>query len=91
MTSLGRGPKSFNKGRYSQTHLYGKKSVEYSIQKKETQTNQGQNTTFKKLTPGEIKMRRRKNLCFMCDETYQTGHKCKKIFVIVCERDQEET
>lgn len=44
---------------------------------------------FKKLTPTEIEERRKKKLCFNCDEPYQWGHKCKKLFVIICEDNQE--
>ncbi|KAK6129131.1 hypothetical protein DH2020_037109 [Rehmannia glutinosa] len=44
---------------------------------------------LKKLTTEELETRRRKNLCFNCDEPFHLGHKCKKLFVIVCDEPTE--
>lgn len=42
---------------------------------------------LKRLTPEEMLARRRKNLCYNCDETFTPGHKCKGLFVI-CRREK---
>lgn len=39
----------------------------------------------KRLTPTEMDVRKRQNLCFNCDEVYHIVHKCKKVFVILVE------
>ncbi|XP_074297855.1 uncharacterized protein LOC141628647 [Silene latifolia] len=39
---------------------------------------------YKRLTPAEIEEKRKKNLCFQCDEPYTFGHTCKgKLYNIV--------
>lgn len=45
---------------------------------------------IKRLTPEEMKMRRDKNLCFNCDETYHFGHKCKRLFLVWVEDGDDE-
>ncbi|KAK0575192.1 hypothetical protein LWI29_035342 [Acer saccharum] len=37
---------------------------------------------IKKLTTEEIDERRRKGLCFKCNEKFGPGHRCKKLFMI---------
>ncbi|KAF9662444.1 hypothetical protein SADUNF_Sadunf18G0053900 [Salix dunnii] len=36
--------------------------------------------TFKRLSRGEMDERRAKGLCFNCDEIYNRGHQCKRLF-----------
>ncbi|KAL8551445.1 hypothetical protein ACS0TY_000515 [Phlomoides rotata] len=47
-------------------------------------------TPTKRLTPAEMEQRKKKNLCFNCDETFFPGHKCKKLFVIMMDDEREE-
>ncbi|KAI9174210.1 hypothetical protein LWI28_013743 [Acer negundo] len=37
---------------------------------------------MKKLTPEEVNERRKKGLCFCCNEKFGPGHQCKKLFTI---------
>ncbi|KAG6511769.1 hypothetical protein ZIOFF_029846 [Zingiber officinale] len=37
---------------------------------------------FKRLSRAEMAEQRAKDLCFNCDESYSTGHKCKRLFWI---------
>ena len=37
---------------------------------------------FKKLTPEEMAERRKLGLCFNCDEPFQRGHKCARLFYL---------
>ncbi|XP_074271204.1 uncharacterized protein LOC141595129 [Silene latifolia] len=39
-------------------------------------TSNIQKPPYKRLTPAEIEEKRKKNLCFQCDEPYTAGHKC---------------
>ncbi|PNX65619.1 hypothetical protein L195_g062692, partial [Trifolium pratense] len=34
----------------------------------------------KRLSPDELQARRDKGLCYNCDERYQRGHRCKRLF-----------
>ncbi|KAG6467196.1 hypothetical protein ZIOFF_074983 [Zingiber officinale] len=45
---------------------------------------------FKRLTHVEMAERRAKGLCFNCDESYSTGHKCKRLFWIEVPDDNRE-
>ena len=53
-------------------------------------TGQGSSSTpptiparaFKKLTPEEMAERRKLGLCFNCDEPFQRGHKCARLFYL---------
>ncbi|KAJ0014031.1 hypothetical protein Pint_20314 [Pistacia integerrima] len=38
--------------------------------------------TIKKMTTDELSERRKKGLCFHCNERYAPGHNCKKLFMI---------
>lgn len=46
---------------------------------------------IKNLTHNEIRERRAKGLCFNCNEKYEAGHKCQRLFLIDCceEEDQD--
>lgn len=44
----------------------------------------------KRMTPAEMEVRRKQNLCFNYDEIYHVGHRCKKSFVILVEEDFNE-
>lgn len=37
---------------------------------------------IRQLIPNQIKERRKKGLCFNCDENFRTSHRCKKLFLI---------
>lgn len=37
---------------------------------------------IEKLTPTEMRERREKGLCFNCNEKFEPGHRCKKLFLI---------
>ncbi|XP_057780007.1 uncharacterized protein LOC130998610 [Salvia miltiorrhiza] len=88
LLSLGRGPKQVSKVQESNW----KKPQESNTPKGSTVVGVSDHKTsnFRKLTPEEIEIRRKKKLCFNCDEPYQIGHKCKKLFTIICEESQEE-
>ncbi|KAG6482276.1 hypothetical protein ZIOFF_058907 [Zingiber officinale] len=45
---------------------------------------------FKRLTRAEMAERSAKGLCFNCDESYSTGHKCKRLFWIEVSDDEKE-
>ncbi|KAG6490402.1 hypothetical protein ZIOFF_051698 [Zingiber officinale] len=45
---------------------------------------------FKRLSRAEMAERRAKGLCFNCDESYSTGHKCKRLFWIKVLDDDSE-
>lgn len=45
------------------------------------------NLPVRRLSREELDVRRRKGLCFNCDEVYSYGHQCKKLFVIIMEDD----
>jgi hypothetical protein len=47
---------------------------------------------IKRLTRAEMAERRSKGLCYNCDESFITGHKCKKLFLIEgIEEDESES
>jgi hypothetical protein len=37
-------------------------------------------TPIKRLTPEELQARRDQGLCYNCDERFQRGHRCKRLF-----------
>ncbi|KAL3646227.1 hypothetical protein CASFOL_011407 [Castilleja foliolosa] len=43
----------------------------------------------KRLSREQMDERRRRGLCFNCDESYSFGHRCKKLFVIMLGEDKE--
>ncbi|XP_038985807.1 uncharacterized protein LOC103721475 isoform X2 [Phoenix dactylifera] len=46
---------------------------------------------MKKMTTEELNERRRKGLCFRCNEKFGPGHRCKKLFLIqACLEDSDE-
>jgi len=46
------------------------------------------NVPFKRLTPEELAIRRKKGLCFQCNEKYSRGHKCSSsLFLLIMEDD----
>ena len=47
------------------------------------------NKTERKLTEAEIQERRRRGLCFHCDEKFTVGHRCKREFNILLVNDDE--
>lgn len=46
---------------------------------------------IKRLSPKEMGAKREKNLCFNCDEGFHIGYKCKKLYLILMENDEEES
>lgn len=40
------------------------------------------NRSIRRLSPAEMEERRKKNLCFNCDEPFSRGHQCKRLFWI---------
>lgn len=82
-------------------------SIYYSLQSKgsptiNTPTNQPQvkkptpitttNPPIKKLSYVEMRARKKKGLCYNCDETFKLGHKCKQqqCYMLVVEEEEEE-
>lgn len=45
-------------------------------------TAEGKVAIVKKLMPSEIQERRKKGLCYTCDERYEPSHKCKRLFLL---------
>ncbi|GAU26218.1 hypothetical protein TSUD_354400 [Trifolium subterraneum] len=44
---------------------------------------------IKRLSPDELQARREKGLCYNCDEKYQRGHRCKRLFhLLIVEPDE---
>lgn len=47
--------------------------------------------TVRKMTPAELSERRKRGLCFHCNNKYNPGHKCAKLFHIkACWEDYDE-
>ena len=46
---------------------------------------------FKRLTPEELASRRKKGLCFHCDEKFSRGHKCASSLFFLVMEDEEST
>ena len=46
--------------------------------------------TVQKLTPMQMSKRRKKGLCYHCDENWSVGHKCKSMKLYLIEEVQEE-
>nr|DAD39879.1 TPA_asm: hypothetical protein HUJ06_014202 [Nelumbo nucifera] len=65
---------------WSNSNLNGSKS-----------TNPERILPIRKLSPTELQKRREQGLCYNCDEKYTMGHKCKKLFFIELEEDDEGT
>lgn len=87
VNSMNKGPRQWNQRgpvMNSNEKTWRAKPYEPSSSK-ELSTNP---PPLKRLTPEEMLVRRRKNLCYNCDETYTPGHKCKRLFVI-CGREEE--
>ena len=53
-------------------------------------TNPERILPIRKLSPTELQRRRQQRLCYNCDEKYTMGHKCKKLFFIELEEENEE-
>jgi len=70
----------------SLAHLYerrsGAKRFIPSANKPSSNTSSGSSNqkTFKRLSRHEMDERRAKGLCFNCDEVYNRGHQCKRLF-----------
>ncbi|XP_074297152.1 uncharacterized protein LOC141627838 [Silene latifolia] len=87
---LDKPPAKFN-GHNSNNHRPPSSNYQNSGHTRFTQPWQKQNhapnkpnSTFKRLSPAEIEDKRKKNLCFQCDEPYTPGHTCKgKLYNIV--------
>lgn len=45
---------------------------------------------IKRLAPEEMRLRRKKNLHFNYDETFHSGHKCKKLYLILGNDNDED-
>lgn len=54
--------------------------------------NNSKSPMIRKISPAEMVKRREKGLCYNCDETYVTGHKCVKpqLYLMVGEDDVDE-
>lgn len=46
--------------------------------------------TFQKIPPAQMEERRKRGLCYNCDEKWHTGHKCKQPKVFVMEGVTQE-
>jgi hypothetical protein len=51
----------------------------------------GAQRPFKKLTPGEMAERRKRGLCYNCDEQYVRGHRCPRLFYLEVTDFEEDT
>ena len=47
-------------------------------------------TTVKKMMTEELAERRKKGLCFHCNERYKPRHRCKKLFLIEAKWEDED-
>lgn len=59
------------------------------VNKTKVGNNRPKPPPIKRLTPEKMRARRKKNLCFNCDEIFHVGHKCKKLYMILAEDDEE--
>ncbi|PNX94328.1 Ty3/gypsy retrotransposon protein, partial [Trifolium pratense] len=48
-------------------------------------------TAVKRLSPEELQARREKGLCYNCDERYQRGHRCKRLFHLLIVEPEDST
>lgn len=66
------------------------KSYNTGVNKQGEKTSQG--GEFKKLSFAEISEKKKKDLCFHCDEKFTPGHDCKKnkLYVIIEEENEDE-
>ena len=53
-------------------------------------TNPKRILPIRKLSPTKLQRWRQQGLCYNCDEKYTMGHKCKKLFFIELEKENEE-
>ena len=53
-------------------------------------TNPKRILPIRKLSPTKLQRWRQQGLCYNCDEKYTMGHKCKKLFFIDVEEENEE-
>ncbi|OMO61303.1 Retrotransposon gag protein [Corchorus olitorius] len=61
-----------------------------SSQMKCTESVLSRSPFVKRLSPSEIADRRSKGLCFNCDERFQPGHRCKKLFWLEVMEDNDK-
>lgn len=52
--------------------------------------NQSMSATVKRMTPDELSERRKKGLCFHCNDKYSPGHNYKKLFMVEASWDGDD-
>lgn len=62
-----------------------------SWQKNEDSGSVSKYVPVKRLSKEQLEERKKKGLCFNCDEPYTYGHQCKKLFVILLEEGADTT
>ena len=76
----------------SMSHLYEKNIYPKATTNRDNKHNPPitcTNCSIKRLTREEMEARRKKGLCYNCDETFVRGHQCKKLFWIDLEEENE--
>ncbi|XP_012844847.1 PREDICTED: uncharacterized protein LOC105964883, partial [Erythranthe guttata] len=67
------------------------KSIYNDFSAKQNPLVEEKSTQVKRLSTAEWEERKKKGLCFNCDEKFTYGHKCKKLFMFLGEELQEES
>ncbi|XP_043817044.1 uncharacterized protein LOC122724910 [Manihot esculenta] len=62
--------------------LYSKSVAQREVRRPAPLSEHCPGRTIKRLTPDEMDERRKKGLCFNCDEPFVRGHQCKRLFLI---------
>lgn len=90
LTEMGRNTKYSGKSGWNSTSKAFSQEFPYTLVDSKSKDKKDMGGSSKvpparRLTPAEMDVRRKQNLCFNCDEVYHIGHKCKKVFVILVE------
>ena len=61
---------------------HGKSTLKSGPQSASSATTNSSTTLVKRMTSEELNERKRKGLCFKCNDKFGPGHRCKKLFMI---------
>lgn len=64
--------------------------AQLNIQPAKNKTNGISKILVRKLSAAELQDRRKRGLCYNCDEKFQPGHRCPKLFMIEGCLDEED-
>lgn len=87
---------NLNKGANVGSHFHSTHNeahVKAYAQGTEGRANSGFKAQTNTISPSELLRRKNLGLCFLCDEKWTRGHRCKekKLFMLVADEDEEDT